>query len=57
MNVKSKCPLCSKSYQSLKDLEKHCKKYHNVDLQTVREMQKSVPSIKFDLSADYILGD
>ena len=57
MEIKSKCPLCPKSYQSLKDLEKHCKKYHNVDLMKVREMQSSVPRIRLVINPERFDND
>lgn len=32
---KNKCPLCSKAYQSKKDLERHCLNYHEKQLSDI----------------------
>lgn len=35
--MKNKCPLCPKSFQSRKKLERHCLKYHGMKLEDINE--------------------
>lgn len=43
--MRSKCPLCEKSYESDKRLERHCQKIHNKSLEQLRAMGKNLMSI------------
>ena len=39
--MKNKCPCCPKEFQSEKDLERHCLKYHNSSLVNLKKPQTS----------------
>ncbi len=38
---KIKCPSCEQSYQSMKDLERHCRNYHRKSYAELKEMHEN----------------